>query len=215
MNKLELIKPYIDDEVREAKKRMDMNRKLIHQLWWVIAIVCTTGDLCLPWHINYIRTIRWKIKDKFDTDLVYLVVWLEDTERTVRRKWKNTILTNNERKYQWGSMKFIDDVFIRNVWDWLHPSDLMLYLQPDIWVSHQEHFTEFSQYMRVQRKFRKYTWWTTKALIINFEDHTKYTPEWNVRKRWDISTSKLVERIVKNQKEKVINILNLNNNNNG
>lgn len=178
--------------------------------WFFTAIVCLTGDLLHPAHIAYIKTIRKKIEKKFNLEdgKIKLIVWLEHESRTLIRKWKKTVLTSEERKYQWKHIKGVDDVYIRLTSIDLYPSDWMLYIHPDVWVSHQDYF-DFNRYLRVSRKLR----WICKALIINFDDPNKLLEEWNIREKFNISTTAIIERIIQQSKKKIWKILHLGKNN--
>ena len=220
------VEEYITSELKKIKQKIEEEQAK----WKKVAVVCMTGDLAHPAHIAYIKTAREKIKQKFnlkDEDL-FLIVWLEDENRTQKRKWKRPILNNEERKYQWKHIKWVDEVFIRNVDEDLFPSDLILYLNPDFWISHEEYFDRFGKYLRVSRKLKYWTFWKTKAIIIGYKDPDKYLQEGDIRKKWDLSTTNIVRRILEKQSDLItkkfpdkvvellikINFSNLNNNTN-
>ncbi len=174
--------------------------------WYLTAIVHLTGDLAHPGHIAYIQTIRKKIADKFnisDED-IKLIIWLEDENRTVKRKWKKPILNNEERQYQRENIKWVDAVYIRNIPMNLYPSDIACYLDVDVFVSHEEYF-DFNKYLRVSKKLRRMNF-KTKTMIIKNLDVKKYLWK-DIRNENNLSTTWIVERIVKKQTDLVFKIL--------
>ena len=195
------IEKFITDEIKQTRKQIIEYQKQ----WYKVAIICLTGDLMHPAHISYIKTAIEKIKQKFNlTDKnIKVIIWLEDEKRTLKRKWKLPILSNQERKYQRLHLKFVDNVFIWNIDLDHYPSDLMLYLKPDFRISHQEYF-DFWKYLRVSRKLKYGTKWKTKAIIVKFDDPDKLLPEWNIRKKRNLSTSNIVKRILDKQGDYII-----------
>jgi len=186
---------YIDEEIENIKNKVE---EMISK-WDEVAIVCMTGDLAHPWHIAYTKSIKHKLWNN-----VKVIVWLEDWQRTQIRKWKTPILSNEERKYQWKHIKGIEDIFIRNSGR-LYPSDLMTYIQPTYWVTHEEYFDNLPSYLRTARKIRK-MWANTKMVVITNKDIAKL-PEGDIRNKWNLSSSNIVKRIVANQKENILSIL--------
>ena len=196
------VEEYITEELIKIRSKILLEQ----QKWNKVAIVCLTWDLAHPGHINYIKTIREKIKRKFwlNNGQLKLFVGLETAERTKKRKWKEPILSDEERKYQWQHIKGVDETFIWNISEDLYPSDLMLFLQPDFWVSHQEYFDRFWKYLRVSRKLKHWTFWKTKVVIVWYNDPDKYLLEWNVRRKWNLSSTELVKRVLEKQGELIV-----------
>ncbi len=196
------IEEYITPELRRVKQKIEEEQAK----WKKVAVVCMTWDLCHPGHIAYIKTAKEKIKDKIwlkDEELK-MFVGLEASKRTKKRKWKEPILWDEERKYQWKHIKWVDEVFIRNIDEDLFPSDLMLFLSPDFWVSHKEYFDRFWKYLRVSRKLKYWTFWKTKTIIVGHKDPDKFLPEGDVRKKWDLSTTNIVKRVLERQSNLII-----------
>jgi len=186
---------YIDEEIKDVKKTIEQ----LKSLWYFTVVVCLTWDLTHAWHIQYINMIKEKISDKFNIkkSKIAVIVWIEREERTIKRKWKKPIYDFDTRKYIFENIKWVHKVFSRNVPDWLNPSDLMLFIKPDAWVSHEEYFN-FSKYLRVSRKMKYWTDWVTKAIIINYQDPIKY--QWfDIRKEKWLSTTEIVRKMLINQ----------------
>lgn len=190
-----IIEKYAKDELAWVKNYIEV----LNKKWYKVWIVCMTWDFIHPWHIQYIKTIREKIW----LDNLKLFVWLEDEERTLRRKWKMPMLQNNLRRYLWNNIKWVDWVFVRNVEEWLHPSDLMLYLQPDFWISHEEYFDTIDKIEKVNKKFEEWTHWKTKFVLIKNADIEKYL--WiDLRKTYWLSSTELIWRFIENNLEYVM-----------
>jgi len=192
-----IVEKYIDDEIKKVKSVVEKAQKEGKK----VLIICMTWDLMLPWHINYVKAWIEKVKKKFNLkdDELFVIVWLEREKRTLKRKWKLSILRDEEKKYQRRANKYVDYVFTRDIDINLYPSDLMLYIEPDYRISHQEYF-DFWRYLRVAKKLIRWTNSKTKPIVVTFEDQRKL-PEWNVRERRNISTSNVVKRALTRQKE--------------
>jgi hypothetical protein len=206
-------------------KQYENIKKQIEELknqWYIVAIVHMTGDLTHAGHIEYIQTIRKKLAQRgISDDKIKLFVWIEKDERTMKRKWKRPILDTETRKFTFENIKWVDWAY---VWDlpfskeeyklqkqdklsWKrktkHPSDLAIYLQPDIFIAHEEHINNKSKEDRVREKLNQV--WVAFLPI-----YTKDTPEllWhNLRIEKGITTTNIVKRIVRNQLVKVIDAL--------
>ena len=191
--------------------------------WYITACVHLTGDLTHAGHVEYALAIKKKVADILwiDEDKVKLFVWLEDEKRTPLRKWKAPIYSNEERLIIWRNLKPVEDAYIWNLpyvkeehelqkqnklhWKRLtkHPSDLVIYLHPDVFVAHREHIDDEDKENRVREKLQ--TVWI-ETVIIEFDDVKKYLGR-DLRQELWISSTNIMRKFVERQRKKIIEIL--------
>jgi cytidyltransferase-like protein len=129
------------DSVQWAKDYADENREMNK-----IALVCITWDLTHIGHIDYINTINKQLRELL-WEPYKLLVWVEADEVSELRKNKTPIYSQEERRDIFQALKWVDHAFISySEQDWLLPETRpyasTLFINPDVFVSHEEHFDD-------------------------------------------------------------------------
>jgi len=167
----------------------------------MVAVVHASFDLCHASHTQYLNTIRWKITQDLWTDKFKLLVWVESSIMTRKRKWKDNIYNDEERQYILSNLKSVDRCYVEFEWideqnNNARPAGIVQYLMPDIFVSHSEHIWNDEEKVRQQAKEK----WITHTVIIHDGDEKKHLWEEDLRQKHNISTTNIIRKIIKNFK---------------
>ncbi len=190
------------NELQDTKERIEKQK----EDWYIVAVVHASFDTTHASHIQYINTCKQKVSQRLwvPIEKIKLLVWVECDVMTKKRKnWKENIYTEWERKYIIENLKATDRCYIE--FEWLdeqnnqsRPAWIVKYLWVNIMLSHQEHYWSLAEYIWVSRRMKDATWW--KVIIINYWDEEKYLWEKSNRAKYNLSTTNVIRKIIKNFK---------------
>lgn len=163
--------------------------------WWKVAIVHLSWDIMTSSHIQYIQTIIAKLR-KENIWPFKLLVWVEADTATEKRKEKVNIYSQEERRFMFENIKWVDRCYIE--FEWLEeqnnkyrPAWIVKYLKPDVMVSHIEHIWEDEELVRQQCKQN----WIDNLVVIKEWDEMKYLWEESMREKFNRSTTNTIRQI--------------------
>lgn len=172
--------------------------------WWiekqredgrVVALVHLSGDMMHSSHVQYMNTIRAKIRKELWRPFK-LLVWVEADVCTQMRKWKKNVQSQEERAYMFWNLKGVDKAFIE--FEWLdeqinerRPAGIVQYLMPDVMVSHEEHIGDSTDMVRNQAKEK----WI-ELVVVNYWDEKKYLWEESMRDKFWRSTTNTIKQVL-------------------
>lgn len=168
--------------------------------WRVVAVVHLSWDLTHAAHIWYMNTIRKKLREEIWKPFK-LLVWVEADSRTLERKWKKNIFSEQERKYIFENIKAVDKAYIEfesidEQTNDKRPAWIIEFLSPDVMVTHEEHLPS-EDYDQVSNRVSQSFWW--KLVVVNYLDEEKYFWE-SQRDKYNLSTTRIIKDILKNFK---------------
>lgn len=200
----EKLQPSIDwDITNQLLEQLQSTKEWIEQQQsdgYMVAVVHLSGDLWHASHTQYLNTIRAKLRKEVWKPFK-LLVGVESDLRTKERKWKDNVYSENERKYIVENLKAVDKCYIE--FEWLdeqnnnsRPAWIVRYLQPNIFTSHIEHIGLDEEMVREKAKEN----WIPYTVIINELDEHKYLWEESNRDKYQLSTTNIIRKIIKNFK---------------
>lgn len=185
------------DQLMDTKERIEKQR----EDGYIVAIVHLSGDMMTSSHVQYMNTIRAKVRKEINKPFK-LLVWVEADTATEARKNKTNIQNQEERKYMFENLKGVDKSFIQ--FEGLdeqnnasRPAWIVQYLWVDVFVSHSEHIQEDEDQVRQQAKEK----WIQHTVVINYWDEEKYLWEESMRSKFNRSTTNTVKQILQLYKD--------------
>lgn len=203
----EILKPSLGNDITDQLliQLQDTKEYREHQKedWWLIALVHLSWDLTHSAHIAYMNTIKAKLRKLFPWQPCKLIVWVEADSRTLERKNKKNVFSEEERRYIFENMKEVDRAYIE--FEWLdeqnnasRPAWIVQFLSPDIFVTHEEYVAkEEEEQVRQQAKEK----WIPHTVVINYGDEEKYLWEESMRSKFNRSTTNTVKQILQLYKD--------------
>lgn len=175
------------DTLKQKKEQVEKSEKKV-------ALVNAVWDMFHIGHVSYLQLIEAKILDKLDIDREELdiMVWVESDDRVKERKWKDRpYIEDAHRKAIVENQQQVDDSFVYpNLKQDRNPSDMALYLQPNVLVLHEEHINTKQKAFNVYRKMKR---GGVKLVLIRYKDDEKY---WiKDHRKNGFSTSNLINKI--------------------
>lgn len=158
-----------------TKKQMDIYR----DLWHRIAVVLVTGDLTNASHVQYIKHVRATIEQAI-WDNFKLFVWVESDWTTEMRKEKQNTYSEDERKYIFENMKPVDHAFVSFSNNEKRPYGSTQFLQPDVYLSHEEYYPNLVGADEVDERTKEW-WW--RFIVVQEEGKEELLWEMS-RREW-------------------------------
>ena len=180
----------IADLIATKNRVMEQQRYLLP-----VALVHLSWDLTHSAHVQYIRTIIQRLREVYNYP-AKLLVWVEADVCTEIRKQKSNIYDEQERKYIFENIKWVDKAYIQFEHPTLEqnnqsrPAEIVKYLSPDILISHEEHIPSHEQ-EEVRQRCKKHL---IDLLVIWFDD-TEYWQQ-TFRQTKNRSTTNTVKQIM-------------------
>lgn len=203
----ETLKPSLGDDITDQLLIQLQDTKEYREYqkedWWLIALVHLSWDLTHSAHIAYMNTIKAKLRNQFPWQPCKLIVWVEADSRTLERKNKRNVFSEEERKYIFENMKEVDRCYIEfeginEQNNASRPAWIVQFLSPDIFVTHEEYVTkEEEEQVRQQAKEK----WIPHTVVINYWDEEKYLWEESMRSKFNRSTTNTVKQILQLYKD--------------
>ena len=187
----------ISDQLLENVLQTRMSIEEYQEDWYKVAIVHLSWDLMTSSHIQYIQTIIAKLRKEMHWKPFKLFVWVEADVCTQHRKNKKNINSEEERRFMFENIKWVDKAYIEFEWlseqnNHARPAWIVKYLKPDIMISHEEHVPKSEQDL-LKDNVKQAIWW--EAVIINYWDEEKYLWMPSMREKFNRSTTNTLRQI--------------------
>lgn len=163
--------------------------------WYIVALVHLSWDMLTSSHVQYINTIRAKIRKELWRPFK-LLVWVEADICTEIRKKKKNVQSQEERRYMFENLKWVDKAYIEfegidEQTNDKRPAWIVQYLMPNVMVSHEEHIGSDEEMVRQQAKQK----WM-EFVVVNYWDEKKYLWEESMREKFNRSTTNTIKQIL-------------------
>jgi len=182
----------IMEQLEDTKSWIEKQR----EDWRVVALVHLSGDMLTSSHVQYMNTIRAKIRKEIWKPFK-LLVWVEADVCTEARKKKKNVQSEEERRYMFENLKWVDKAYIEfeSIGEQSNdkrPAWIVQYLMPDVMVSHEEHIWDSEPEVREQVKEK--IWW--ELIVVNYWYEEKYLWEKSMREKFNRSTTNTIKQIL-------------------
>lgn len=197
----EVLQPSLGNDISDALLKNLVDTKEVIDLWkdewYVVAIVHLSWDMMHSSHVQYMNTIRAKLRKEIGKPFK-LVVGVEADSRTESRKGKKNVQSQEERAYMFWNLKAVDHVYIEFEWideqtNDMRPAGIVQYLNPDVMVSHREHISRDDEQIVASRVKEKIGW---SLVVVEEWDEQKYIGEESMRDKYNRSTTNTIIQIL-------------------